>query len=305
MKRLTTLLLALSLISLCMNAIEGSAALLDNRIDSLSKEFKKTNKDVADKLTTLQEQNTALQAKIDSFETNIAAVKTSLNGTINEVNNTLGTQIEKMDDSFSRNNERQKNSINALYINIAVGFVVVLLIVVILYTILKKRIGKDSTDIAAVKEANKKLEEQSVALDTRLADMLERQLKTDESMKAISANVAADDELDHSLILSIANEMARIDQNLTHMDPKTKGVSQLRNRSKAISQALAAKGYTIASLVGTEYKEGANMEVEMEEDESIEVGKMIVRRVLRPCVLYNGKMIQAAKVVVAFNPEDE
>lgn len=39
----------------------------------------------------------------------------------------------------------------------------------------------------------------------------------------------------------------------------------------------------------------------LEFDESIEQGKQIIKRIIKPQVNYNNKMIQAAKVIVAFN----
>ncbi len=109
--------------------------------------------------------------------------------------------------------------------------------------------------------------------------------------------------VDHSLALTVANELTRITQNLSYMDTKTRGLSQLQHRATAIATALEEKGYEIPSLVGTEYREGDNMEVVMEEDEMIEDRRMIIRRVTRPCVLYKGRMIQCAKAVVAYNPQ--
>ena len=43
------------------------------------------------------------------------------------------------------------------------------------------------------------------------------------------------------------------------------------------------------------------MKPTMELDEDLPVGTQIIRRVLKPMVLYKGEMIQAAEVVVAYN----
>ena len=180
------------------------------------------------------------------------------------------------------------------------GLLVILFAIVLLalaYVILRKRINKDSSSIDKIKvaqeglkAAQKAMQEESVKLDGKLVELLESQLKQSPTQ-----------EQDHSLILSIATEVARIEQNLAFMDTKVKGVSNLKNRASAINATLKAKGYEIPRLVGEKYHDGDNMVPTMELDEELPVGTQIIRRVLKPMVLYNGKMIQAAHVVVAFN----
>ena len=49
------------------------------------------------------------------------------------------------------------------------------------------------------------------------------------------------------------------------------------------------------------YNSGMNMVATLEFDESVESGKQIIKRIIKPQVNFEGKMIQAAKVTVAFN----
>lgn len=256
----------------------------------------KSVKTLGDDVNTNAGRTAVLSDSINTIAGQTAAIKSSLNNAISEVNKKLGTEIEttKSDLNDVKNDTGSMKSYGFLLLGL------VIVIVVALYLILRKRIGDGSMDLKAVKEANRRLEEQSVELDTKLANLLEQQLRMADSIRNAAAATA---EPDHSLVLSIANELMRIEQNLAFMDPKTKGVSQLRNRAAAISSSLRKKGYEIPQLVGTEYNEGLNMEATMEEDDSIDSKKMIIRRVTRPAVLFDGKMIQSAAVAVAFNPE--
>lgn len=260
----------------------------DQRIKKLEEKVNKLEKDNSNLIELLSKTDSKFGEQIANV---ISKTETIIDSTKTELNTTLEANKQEAD-----------TSIGKVSIFGAVGIAFVLLLSALLFWLLRKRIGKGDGDLQVVKDANQKLTEQSVALDNRLVEMLERQLATDERVKAISAQPKAS-EVDHSLILSIANELTRIEQNLAFMDPATKGVSQLRNRAKAIAESLAAKGYEVVNLIGTEYKEGDNMEVVMEEDEDMEPGKMIIRRVNRPCVMYKDKMIQSPKVVVAYNPE--
>ena len=44
-----------------------------------------------------------------------------------------------------------------------------------------------------------------------------------------------------------------------------------------------------------------NMVATMEFDDSIEEGKQIIKRIIKPQINYNNKVIQTAKVIVAYN----
>ena len=85
------------------------------------------------------------------------------------------------------------------------------------------------------------------------------------------------------------------------MDEKVKGVSQLKNRAKAILTTLNSKQYDIPDLLGREYHEGDNVIATMELNDNMEIGKNRIKRVIKPQVSYNGRLIQAAEVVVEYN----
>lgn len=282
-----------------------------SEINTLRTEIQKLGKSLQEKEAKLAKaqkdvdflvyQNKILENKLDSVGEELKGINLSLEKTIEEVNLSLGTKIDATSVRVSENKASTDKSFHSVVVYGSSGLLIALIITFIIFFILRKRIGQGVVDLTAVKEANKKLAEQSVALDNRLAEILERQLKTDENIQHISSKT---EETDHSLVLSIANEMMRIEQNLSFMDPKTKGVSQLKNRATAISALLSSKGYDVPKLVNTEYKEGMNYEAVMEEDEDLEPGIMIIKRVTQPCVMFHGKMIQAAKVVVAYNPAE-
>ena len=283
----------------------------DNEIKQLKAAVTNLEKSLQDKDSKLKEikkevvflttQNREQIAKLDNVESKLDSIKSTLATAIDGVNKSLGTKIDATSVQVSENKKTADKGFHAVLVYGVSGLFLAIIIVIVVYYMLRRRIGKGDIDISAVKEANKKLEEQSIALDNKLAEVLERQLKTDENVKNISNTGGS--ETDHSLVLSIANELMRIEQNLSFMDPKTKGVSQLRNRAAAIAASLSSKGYEVPNLVNTEYKEGMNFEAVMEEDEDMEPGIMRIKRVTQPCVMYQGKMIQTAKVVVSYNPD--
>ena len=217
----------------------------------------------------------------------------------------LQALAEKMGVGLSETNKSIQSSTSSLssIINtrtwLAVcGILIAIALLGVVYYILRKRIISGSSAVEKIKSAQESLEsahkamqEESVKLDSKLVELLDKQLIQPHD------NV----EEDHKLVLSIATEVARIEQNLAFMDPKTKGVSNLKNRASAIKTTLQSRGYDIPTLIGETYHEGDNMKPPMELDEELPVGTQIIRRVMKPMVLFKGKLIQAAEVVVAYN----
>lgn len=103
-----------------------------------------------------------------------------------------------------------------------------------------------------------------------------------------------------STVLALIGEMARMDNNLYHMQdvPGRKQVVKALDRMKVYLQA---EGYTIVSLLGTAYKEGMQVNAVFVSDDGLPVGSSVITSVQRPQVNKAGKMIQAASVTVAQN----
>lgn len=108
-------------------------------------------------------------------------------------------------------------------------------------------------------------------------------------------------EENNKLILSIINDLSRMNQVLENMDNSVRGVSSLKNRLKAIFMSLASNQYEIPNLLGKSYHPGDNMIGTMELNDGLKPGTNRIKRVIKPQVSYQGKMIQAAEVVIEYN----
>ena len=210
----------------------------------------------------------------------------------------IGAEISGANKKIEENTSTLSDSIKKRSLTGLLAILFTLVLFIITYGILRGKISKSSSAITKIKEAQnsldsaqKAMQEESVKLDNKLMELLDNQLKVEKE--------SSDD--DHSLVKSIATEVARIEQNLLFMDAKTKGVSNLKNRASAIKSTLQSKGYDIPTLVGETYHEGDNIVPTMELDEELPAGTNVIRRVMKPMILYKGKLIQAAEVVVAYN----
>lgn len=267
-----------------LQQVQKENARLQQTVDRLSRQVKYLSERVTAVEHAAADSVAQIGAKVAGVQSDLARSATGLNNRLNDID-------QKVEIGTASSDTKSRTAL----LWAVIGTLLVAALGVVGFVILRKRLrgDKNSFEKFAVEVGN--LRQSQVDLDSKLTAVLEKQLEVVD--KAGSGD-------DHSLVLSIINEMSRIDQNLQFMDAKTKGVSQLRNRSKAISEALKRKGYETPALIGTEYKEGYNMEASVEEDDTVEPGKMIIKRVSRPAVLYNGKMIQAANVVVGYNPEE-
>jgi hypothetical protein len=235
----------------------------------------------------LEIANDSLSSLTGINRINIASIAKDLGTKIQTTETNAKESISKLDKDVEK---------NRLYWIIVT--LVTLLLGGIVYWLLGKRIASNQTDVETqIRNTKKSLEEESLKLDAQLLDIINSQLKIKETEPGKSEN----GEKDHSLVLKVADEVTRILMNLEVMDKEIKGYKQLKKYSESILDNLKAYGYEIPQLIGMNYNSGMNMDAKLELDESVEIGKQIIKRIIKPQVNFGGKMIQAAKVTVAFN----
>lgn len=251
-------------------------------------------------VSRLQQENTKMRSLYQLQKTyldSLLEMQRKHTEDLNMLANKVGTDLSETNKNLQNSTNNLSDSINHRTWMAVCGILIALALLGAVYYILRKKILSGSSSIDKIRSAQESLEtaqkamqEESIKLDNKLVELLEKQL-----------NQSPEPKQDHSFVLDIANEIARIEQNLAFMDTKVKGVSNLKNRASAINDRLKSKGYEIPKLVGEKYTDGNNMKPTMELDEDLPVGTQIIRRVLKPMVLYKGEMIQAAEVVVAYN----
>ena len=81
------------------------------------------------------------------------------------------------------------------------------------------------------------------------------------------------------------------------MDPKTKGLRQLRASVGKLKDNLLANGYEMPELLGKQYHEGMKLIViSTIPDDNLEKDSELITKVLIPQVNYNDEMIQTAQI---------
>jgi len=285
-------------ISLKIEKIEQKVILLQKEIRKNSLELDKdywtyrgVKKETQKKLIRQERIIDSLNALIKNNSQNITSNSNQLGTEIQKVTTERNTQITALDDTIGE---------NRLYW--ILGSLGTLLLGVLMYLFLGKRIKSSKTDVEPqIRNTKQSLEEESIKLDNKLIDILETQLKVkQEESKAqpISSSVKED----HSLALKVADEVVRMQKNIAKMDSATKGIKPLSKGIERIQNNFAANGYEMINHMNKEYDERMNIDViNFITDENLSEGKRIITAIIKPQVNFNGVLIQRAQVDVSQN----
>ena len=181
------------------------------------------------------------------------------------------------------------------------GILFAIALLLVLFALLRKRISSGVTTMDKIKSAQdeltraqKALQEESIQLDSKLLELLNRQVETQpKENNSIQP--------DHSLVLKVADEIVRIETNLSHMDESVKGFRQLKRAVEHIRNNFLANGYEIVDMLGKPYNEGMKAVANFVTDDSLSEGERIITGIIKPQINYMGKMIQSAQITVSQN----
>ena len=254
----------------------------------------KKNEEQNSQIQQLAKDNKILSTSVDSLKyTNTEFQKAQEND-----RNAFEGKLGQTNDRVKANNTALSQ--RTVY-GVIICFVLVVLIIVIVYLIIRK-IKDSSSSIdevrkaqEALQSAQQKISEESVKLDSKLLELAEKQINT------ATANNSRVEEPDHTLVVKLADEIARIETNLSKMDKSIKGYKQLVQAKDRMINNVRANGYEIVSLMGQDYNDGMQFEARFVPDETLDEGKRIITGMIKMQVNYNGKMIQPAQIVVSQN----
>ena len=249
-----------------INDLNGKADILENTVDSLS-------------------------SLIETNRSNINTIADDLGTKIQETGQQAETRISELGGDVEK---------NRLYWIIAT--LVTLLLGALMYLFLGKRIKSSQTDVETqIRNTKKSLEEESLKLDNKLIEVLETQLKVQQE-ESKSQPITTNEKADHSLALKVADEIVRMQKNISRMDADIKGLKPLEKGIERIQANFAANGYEMVNLLNNEYDERMNIDViNFVEDDTLESGKKIISKIIKPQVNFNGILIQRAQVEVSQN----
>ena len=215
--------------------------------------------------------------------------------------NKVGADISDANQKIDNNVSTLSESINSRTWFGAFGILIAISLLACTYYILRKRISSGATTIEKIRSAQEGLEtaqkamqEESVKLDSKLVELLDKKIET-------TPTPNANEQADHTLALKVADEIVRIETNLSRMDTSVRGYKQLAKAVERIRTNFLANGYEIVEMLGKPYSEGIKASVSFETDESLAEGEQKITGIIKPQINYKGKMIQSAQITVSQN----
>ena len=274
-----------------VNSLMNKQKRLESEVGTLSS---KTS-DAEKKISELSSQDKELRSVVDNLQ-----------GICNDLATAQRTNKKELSESIDKTNELALSTESVLSSRTlwgACGLAILLLAIIATTFAFFKKIKLGTTSIVDVRRAQEalqaaqtKMQEESVKLDNLLLAIVQKQL--DASVPSTNKTTG---EPDHSLVVKLADEIARIETNLSKMDKSVRGYKQLVQAKDRMINNVRANGYEIISLLGQEYNDGMQFPTRFVPDESLPEGKRIITGMIKMQVNYNGKMIQPAEIVVSQN----
>ncbi len=271
------------------------------------------------KIITLQREVSSLKASISRlqqengkirgvYQQQKAIVDSLLLGQKQQTENLI-VLADKVGADLSETNKNLEASTSSLSASInnrtrmaVCGILIAIVLLGIVYFILRKKIISGTSSIDKIKAAQESLEtmqkaiqEESIKLDNKLVELLDKQVTTQPQS---SSN---EDQPDHSLALKVADEIVRIETNLSRMDESVKGYKQLKKAVERIRTNFLANGYEIVEMLGKPYNEGMKVVANFVSDDTLGEGEQKITGIIKPQINYKGKMIQSAQITVSQN----
>ena len=307
MKKVFTILLLAICVCQATNAKSTSdndkIKLLEEKCVNLQKQQSRTANDLC-KLKETQKESERIIQTLKSETNSQSAVIDSLRNTCKQLTETQSADrknLNGMIDKTNSNVQANQETLQSRTLLVCLIAILLLVVIVVVTSRLAKRIKSGNTSIDEVRKAQDalqvaqgKMQEESIKLDDKLLELLDRQI-------ANAPKNTGNDKLDHSLALKVADEIVRIELNMSRMDSSIKGYKQLAKAVERIKDNFKANGYEIVDMLGKPYNEGMKVTANFVTDEGLEEGKQIITGITKPQINYNGQMIQAAQITVSQN----
>ncbi|MBL1145944.1 MAG: hypothetical protein HND54_13440 [Bacteroidetes bacterium] len=270
--------------------IDALTSKISNQQTTINQQRNSIN-DISSKASMLESITDSLSGLIETNRINITSIADDLGTKIQETGQQAETRISELGGDVEK---------NRLYWIIA--SLVTLLLGALMYLFLGKRIKSSQTDVETqIRNTKKSLEEESLKLDNKLIEVLETQMKVQQE-ESRNQPIATNEKADHSLALKVADEIVRMQKNISRMDADIKGLKPLEKGIERIQANFAANGYEMVNLLNSEYDERMNIDViNFVEDDTLESGKKLISKIIKPQINFNGILIQRAQVEVSQN----
>jgi hypothetical protein len=290
------------------NQLVNEVTAFQKTIEKLKQEIDALTSKVSNQQTTINQQQNSindLRGTANMLETtdgSLSGLIQTNRSNISSIADDLGTKIEETGQQAETRISELGGDVEKNRLYWIIASLVTLLLGGLMYLFLGKRIRLSQTDLETqIRNTNKSLEEESLKFDNKLIEVLDTQLKIQQE-ETKNQPIATNEKTNHSLALKVADEIIRMQKNISKMDADIKGLKPLEKGIERIQANFAANGYEMVNLLNSEYDERMNIDViNFIEDDTLESGKKIISKIIKPQVNFHGILIQRAQVDVSQN----
>ena len=182
-----------------------------------------------------------------------------------------------------------------------IGILIAIALLALTYYVLRRKISSGASTIDKIRTAQegleaaqKSMQEESVKLDSKLVELLDKKIEA-------TPVPPQNEQVDHTLALKVADEIVRIETNLSRMDSTVKGYKQLAKAVERIRTNFLANGYEIVEMLDKPYNEGMKVVANFVSDDTLAEGEQKITGIIKPQINYQDKMIQSAQITVSQN----
>jgi hypothetical protein len=264
---------------------------LENLNSRLSTRVKAANSNIK----RLEGRISSTVDSVDVLKKELALTNNNLKAVANKLELKMQQLSDKSNSDFSALSKRVSN--NTIYWILAI--IAIGLFPTILFGWLRSRLTLVKTELSdQIKNTSEAIREDILKLDNQVFWSLDiqknlRKTEQDES-----------EDIDHSLALKVADEIIRIQRNLSSMDPEIKGLKQLAFAVDRIQDTFKENGYEMVELLNKPYDQGMKVSAKFKPDDTLKQGEQIITRIIKPQVNYNDVIIQQAQVEVSVGEKE-
>ena len=176
--------------------------------------------------------------------------------------------------------------------------IIVLLVSSAVYIILRKKLVLSSRTLdEQIIKTRETLETEAIKLDNKLMEVLETQLQLLKEQPQVPRQQKT--EIDHSLALSVGEEIHRMRKRIENMPEDTKGLGALKNSLMRLEEEFNETGYEIIDLLGKPWNDGLTVSARFVPSDELKPGEQIITKIIKPQINYKGVLVKAAEIEVS------
>ena len=315
-----------SLVEVFQNQLNDAWSLRNQKFDSIQKQWNQSLLEKDKEIETLRNQNSSIieelkkvneklgwqyarskdiEAALNKYNIELSAIKDSTKQIRDSVFDNIGTlqnslsetsnEIENVQTKSDKSNKLMQERLTYLFAAIAL----IILLLLVLYWISGKRNNNVRSELNNAKAG---LEAQINNANAEFAEKLERTLSELSNTTEDGASNLQDNQ---GLILDFAQQIASMENNIWHLPDDDRVRKRIERATKKMRDTFMSLGYEMPKLLGTEVTDNQTIEIKnRSEDSTIPVGSRIITKIVKPLILFNGKMIQKPTVDIKENSEE-